>query len=63
MKEGNKMVVVILSLILIFGIIRVFQEYHYILDYKRDERIFKEYEDKKEKDLYDIVEDTENCGF
>jgi hypothetical protein len=63
MKEGNKKVVVILSLILIFVIIRVFQEYHYILDYKRDERIFKEYEDKKEKDLYDIVEDTENCGF
>jgi hypothetical protein len=57
------MVAVILGIILICGIVRVFQEYHYILDYKRDERIFKEYEDKKEKDLYDIVEDTNNCGF
>jgi hypothetical protein len=47
----------------IFGFVRIFSEYQYILDYKRDERIMFEYAKKTKKELNDIVDNPDTCGF
>ncbi len=57
------MIALILCIIFVSGIVMVFKEYHYILDYKRDERIFYEYKNKSKEELNDIVDNTDNCGF
>ena len=40
----------------ICGFVRICSEYKYILDYKRDERIFYEYGKSKKEDLETIVD-------
>ena len=47
----------------IYGFIRVCTEYKYILDYKRDERTFFEYEKSKKEDLESIVDDPGAAPF
>lgn len=43
--------------------VQMFREYHYILDYKRDERMMHEYEKMQKKDLESIVDDANNSPF
>lgn len=41
-------------LIFVFGSVQLFKEYHYLLDYKRDERTFNEYRERSKDDLEEI---------
>ena len=50
-------------LVFIAGTVQIFREYHYILDYKRDERTFHEYEKSKKEDLQNIVDDPNSAPF
>lgn len=50
-------------IVFIAGAVQIFQEYHYILDYKRDERTFYEYEKAKKEDLQNIVDDPGASPF
>ena len=45
------------------GAVQIFREYHYILDYKRDERTFYEYEKSKKEDLQNIIDDPDSAPF
>lgn len=49
--------------VFIAGAVQIFKEYHYILDYKRDERTFHEYEKAKKEDLQSIVDDPGTSPF
>lgn len=49
--------------VIIFGFVRVCNEYKYILDYKRDERTFYEYGKSKKEDLESIVDDPGSAPF
>lgn len=50
-------------IVFIAGAVQIFREYHYILDYKRDERTFHEYEKAKKEDLQSIVDDPGTSPF
>lgn len=50
-------------IVFIAGAVQIFREYHYILDYKRDERTFYEYEKAKKEDLQNIVDDPGTSPF
>lgn len=50
-------------IVFIAGAVQIFREYHYILDYKRDERTFHEYEKAKKEDLQNIVDDASASPF
>lgn len=50
-------------LVIIYGFVRVCEEYKYILDYKRDERLFHEYDKTKKEDLESIVDNPGNAPF
>ena len=50
-------------IVFVTGSIRIFREYHYILDYKRDERMMHEYEKMQKEDLESIVDDVINSPF
>lgn len=50
-------------IVFIAGAVQIFREYHYILDYKRDERMFHEYEKAKKEDLQNIVDDPGASPF
>lgn len=50
-------------IVFIAGAVQIFREYHYILDYKRDERMFYEYEKAKKEDLQNIVDDPGTSPF
>lgn len=50
-------------IVFIAGAVQIFREYHYILDYKRDERMFYEYEKAKKEDLQNIVDDASASPF
>jgi hypothetical protein len=50
-------------IVFVVGAVQIFREYHYILDYKRDERMMHEYEKMQKKDLESIVDDANNSPF
>ena len=50
-------------IVFVAGAVQIFQEYHYILDYKRDERTFYEYEKAIKEDLQNIVDDPGASPF
>jgi hypothetical protein len=50
-------------IVIIYGFVRVCNEYKYILDYKRDERTFFEYGKSKKEDLESIVDDPGSAPF
>lgn len=50
-------------IVFVAGAVQIFREYHYILDYKRDERTFYEYEKAKKEDLQNIVDDPGASPF
>lgn len=50
-------------IVFVAGAVQIFREYHYILDYKRDERTFYEYEKAKKEDLQNIVDDPGTSPF
>lgn len=50
-------------LVFVGGALRIFQEYHYILDYKRDERMIHNYEKLKKEDLEAVVDDPGSSPF
>lgn len=50
-------------IVFICGAVSIFREYHYILDYKRDERTFKEYEKMQKEDMERIVDNPDNSPF
>lgn len=50
-------------IVFIAGAVQIFREYHYILDYKRDERTFYEYEKSKKEDLQNIIDDPDSAPF
>ena len=54
---------VVVGLLVLCGLLGIIREYQYILDYKRDERIFHEYEKQNKDVLSDIVADPDNCPF
>lgn len=44
-----------LSLVVfVIGSCQLFKEYHYLLDYKRDERTFNEYQERSKEQLEEI---------
>lgn len=57
------MVNLLFVIVIIYGFVRVCNEYKYILDYKRDERTFFEYGKSKKKDLESIVDDPGSAPF
>ncbi len=57
------MVNLLFVIVIIYGFVRVCNEYKYILDYKRDERTFFEYEKSKKEDLESIVDDPGSAPF
>lgn len=57
------MVNLLLVIVIIYGFVRVCNEYKYILDYKRDERTFFEYGKSKKEDLESIVDDPGSAPF
>lgn len=57
------MVNLLFVFVIIYGFVRVCNEYKYILDYKRDERTFFEYEKSKKEDLESIVDDPGSAPF
>lgn len=57
------MVNLLFVVVIIFGFVRVCNEYKYILDYKRDERTFYEYGKSKKEDLESIVDDPGSAPF
>lgn len=50
-------------LVFVAGAVRIFREYHYILDYKRDERMMHYYEQMDKDTLESIVDDVDNSPF
>lgn len=48
------MLAVITSIVFVIGSCQLFKEYHYLLDYKRDERTFNEYRERSREELEDI---------
>lgn len=50
-------------IVFVAGAVQIFREYHYILDYKRDERTFYEYEKCKKEDLESIVDNPDSAPF
>ena len=57
------MVYLLFVIVIIYGFVRVCNEYKYILDYKRDERTFFEYGKSKKEDLESIVDDPGSAPF
>lgn len=57
------MVNLLFVIVIIYGFVRVCNEYKYILDYKRDERMFFEYGKSKKEDLESIVDDPGSAPF
>lgn len=57
------MVTLLFVIVIIYGFVRVCNEYKYILDYKRDERTFFEYGKSKKEDLESIVDDPGSAPF
>lgn len=57
------MVNLLFVFVIIYGFVRVCNEYKYILDYKRDERTFFEYGKSKKEDLESIVDDPGSAPF
>lgn len=57
------MVNLLFVIVIIYGFVRVCNEYKYILDYKRDERTFFEYGKSKKEDLESIVDDPASAPF
>lgn len=52
------MLTLLFFIVFVIGSIQIFRQYQYILEYKRDERIFDDYEHEKDKDdLISIVDD------
>lgn len=50
-------------IVFVAGAVQVFREYHYILDYKRDERMMHHYEQMDKDTLESIVDDVNNSPF
>lgn len=50
------MLTVVMFLIFVLGSCQLFKEYHYLLDYKRDERTFNEYRERSREQLEEICE-------
>lgn len=57
------MINLLFVIVIIYGFVRVCNEYKYILDYKRDERTFFEYGKSKKEDLESIVDDPGSAPF
>lgn len=50
-------------IVFVCGAVAIFREYHYILDYKRDERTFYEYGKMQKEDMERIVDNPDNSPF
>lgn len=48
------MIALIALIVFVAGSCQLFREYHYLLDYKRDERTFNEYRERSKEELEDI---------
>lgn len=53
------MVSVIALAVFVAGSVQLFREYHYLLDYKRDERLFNEYKERSREELEEIYKSDE----
>ncbi len=53
---------VLLIIEILLGVALV-NEYHFILEYRRDSRYFEEYKRMSKKECFDVIEDVNNCGF
>lgn len=62
-KGGGLVLGLLFFIVFVTGSVQIFREYHYILDYKRDERMMHEYEKMQKKDLESIVDDANNSPF
>ena len=62
-KGGGLVLGLLFFIVFVCGAVQIFSEYHYILDYKRDERMMYEYEKMQKKDLESIVDDANNSPF
>lgn len=62
-KGGGLVLGLLFFIVFVCGAVQIFREYHYILDYKRDERMMYEYEKMQKKDLESIVDDANNSPF
>lgn len=51
------MIALIALIVFVFGSCQLFKEYHYLLDYKRDERTFNEYRERSKEELEEIYKD------
>ena len=62
-KGGGLVLGLLFFIVFVVGSVQIFREYHYILDYKRDERMMHEYEKMQKEDLESIVDDISNSPF
>ncbi len=62
-KGGGLVLGLLFFIVFVVGSVQIFREYHYILDYKRDERMMHEYEKMQKEDLESIVDDVSNSPF
>lgn len=53
------MISLLCFLAFICGSIQLFKEYHYLLDYKREERTFNEYKERSREELEEICRSDE----
>lgn len=54
MSEVLYMISLIALIVFTLGSVQLFKEYHYLLDYKRDERTFNEYRERSKDELEEI---------
>lgn len=53
----------IMFIAFVIGSVQIFQQYQFILEYKRYLRTVDEYEKKNKEELMDIVADPDQAGF
>lgn len=57
------MIEILMFIIFVAGSIQLFKEYHYILDFKREERNFADYKKKSKDELYSIVDGSDEPEY